>query len=231
MRAGYLNNVDWDRNREPVMSSDDEESDKDGDDEDDKLEDKDYKDEDDAKTPPPPRVSGEVFGQIYNGRVICDDIDDMIHYVIYHYFQATDRSEAYQMPPELTEEEELAIAILISEGEERRAGIRVFPELADALVLSVAPPPPPTQQRTSHSAGCATSRGQGGAMGRLARSCTRVAGGHAAYPRLGSRDADPPTRASTAAHSKLAMAVGALHRPLRRLRRRVGPAGNATTLV
>jgi hypothetical protein len=36
------------------------------------------------------------------------------------------------MPPELTEEEELAVAVLISEEEDRRA----FPELADALVLS-----------------------------------------------------------------------------------------------
>jgi hypothetical protein len=67
-----------------------------------------------------------------------------------------------------------------------------------------------------HSAGYATSRGQNGAMGRLARSCTRVAGVRAAYLGLGSRDANPPTRASTAAHSQLAMATGALHRPLRR---------------
>jgi hypothetical protein len=105
-------------------------------------EDEDYEDEDDAKTPLPPSrpcVSGEVSGQIYNGRVIRDDTDDMVHHVVYHYFQAADRGEAYQMPPELTEEEELAIAVLISEEEDRRA----FPELADALVLSVAPPPPP----------------------------------------------------------------------------------------
>jgi hypothetical protein len=43
-----------------------------------------------------------------------------------------------------------------------------------------------------HSTGYAMSGGQGGAMGRLARSCARVAGGRAAYPGLGSRDADPP---------------------------------------
>jgi hypothetical protein len=47
------------------------------------------------------------------------------------------------MPSELTEEEELAVAVLISKEEERRAELRAFPELADALVLSVAPPPPP----------------------------------------------------------------------------------------
>jgi hypothetical protein len=73
--AGYLGDVDWDRSWEPVVSSDDEE------DEDDEDEDK-----DDVKTPPPPRVSGEVSGQIYNGRVIRDNIDDMINHVVYHYF-------------------------------------------------------------------------------------------------------------------------------------------------
>jgi hypothetical protein len=92
-RAGYLSDVDWDRNWEPVVSSDDE--DEDVDDEDDAAEDEDYEDDDedkdDAKTPPRPRVSGEVSGQIYNGRVIRDDTDDMINHVVYHYFQAADR--------------------------------------------------------------------------------------------------------------------------------------------
>jgi hypothetical protein len=54
-------------------------------------------------------------GQIYNGRVVHDDSDDM------------------------TEEEELAVAILISAEEEKRA----FSGFEDALALSVAPPPPP----------------------------------------------------------------------------------------
>jgi hypothetical protein len=44
-----------------------------------------------AQQPPPPRVSGEVSGQIYNGRVIHDDTDDMINHVVYQYFRATDR--------------------------------------------------------------------------------------------------------------------------------------------
>jgi hypothetical protein len=53
------------------------------------------------------------------------------------------------MPPELTEEEELAVTVLISQEEETRAELRAFPELVDALVLSVAPPRPPMQpQRT-----------------------------------------------------------------------------------
>jgi hypothetical protein len=71
--------------------------------------------------------------------VIHDDTDDMVHHVVYHYFQAADCGEAYQMPPELTGEEELAVTVLISEEEERRA----FPELADALLLSLALPPSP----------------------------------------------------------------------------------------
>jgi hypothetical protein len=116
----------------------------DEDDNDDEEEDEDD-DEDDhvpvqALPPPsPPRVSGEVFGQIYNGGVIRDDTDNMVHHVVYQYFQAADHGEAFELSPELTEEEQLAIAVLISQEEERRA----FPELANALALSVAPPKQP----------------------------------------------------------------------------------------
>jgi hypothetical protein len=56
-----------------------------------------------SSLPPPPRVSGEVSGQIYNGRVVCDDTDDMVNNVVYYYFEATGRSEAYDISPELTE--------------------------------------------------------------------------------------------------------------------------------
>jgi hypothetical protein len=125
-RVSYLGDTDWDRNWEPVVPSDDEDAD-----EDDKAEDKDYKGEYDAKAPPPPRVSGEVSSQIYNGRVIRDDTYDMIHHVVYHYFHAADRGEADQMPPELTEEEELAVAVLISEEEERRVEMSVTPHFCD----------------------------------------------------------------------------------------------------
>jgi hypothetical protein len=129
-RVGYLDDAYWDPDWAPVISSDDNNDD----------EDDDNDDEDDhvpvqAPPPSPPRVSGEVFGQIYNGQVIRDD---MVNHVVYHYFQAADRGEACELPPELTEEQ-LAVAVLISQEEERRA----FPELADALALSMAPPPPP----------------------------------------------------------------------------------------
>jgi hypothetical protein len=75
--------------------------------------------------------------QTYNGRVICDDTDDMVNHVVYHYFQAAYRGLAFEIPPELTEEEDLAVAVPISQEEEKRA----FPEHADALALSEVPPP------------------------------------------------------------------------------------------
>jgi hypothetical protein len=43
------------------------------------------------------------------------------------------------LPPELTEDEELQVAVLVSAEEEKWT----FPGLEDALFLSVAPPPPP----------------------------------------------------------------------------------------
>jgi hypothetical protein len=140
-RAGYLGDADWDPNWVPVMSSSNDEDDDDEDEEDDND------DRVPVQPPPPPsppRVSAEVSGQIYNGRVIRDDMDDMVNHVVYHYFQAADRGKAFELPSELTKEEELAVAVLISQEEERRA----FPELADALALSVVPPPSPGPPRT-----------------------------------------------------------------------------------
>jgi hypothetical protein len=46
--------------------------------------------------------------------VIRDDTDNMVNHVVYHYFQAADRGEAFEIPPELTKEEELAVVVLIS---------------------------------------------------------------------------------------------------------------------
>jgi hypothetical protein len=68
----------------------------------------------------------------------------------------------------------------------------------------------------AYSIGKATSRGQGGALRCLAWSCTWVAGGRATYPGLGSRDVDSAARTSIAARSRLAVAAGAVHRPLQR---------------
>jgi hypothetical protein len=58
---------------------------------------------------------------------------------VYNVLLANERSEHYELPPELTEDEQLQVAILVSTEEEKRA----FPGLEDALTLSVAPPPPP----------------------------------------------------------------------------------------
>jgi hypothetical protein len=82
-RAGYLGDVDWDSNWEPIVSSDNEDSDKD---KDNNEEEEECEEEADVKMPLPPRVSGEVYSQIYNGWVIRNDTDDMIHHVVYHYF-------------------------------------------------------------------------------------------------------------------------------------------------
>jgi hypothetical protein len=38
----------------------------------------------------------------------------MVHHVVYHYFQAADRGEAFEIPPELTEKAQLTIDVLIS---------------------------------------------------------------------------------------------------------------------
>jgi hypothetical protein len=138
-RAGYLNDADWDRDWVLAASSDNDNEEEDEGDE----QEEDYHDHNGqgcvgVQAQQPPRVSGVVSGQIYNGKVVRDDTDDMINHVVYHYFQAAG-GETYVMPPELTEEEQLAVAALISQEEGRRA----FPGFEDALALSVAPPPPP----------------------------------------------------------------------------------------
>jgi hypothetical protein len=64
----------------------------------------------------------------------------MVDHIVYHYLQATQLGQHFEIPPELTEEEQLVVAVLINAEKEKRA----FPDLEDALVLSVAPPPPPS---------------------------------------------------------------------------------------
>jgi hypothetical protein len=71
--------------------------------------------------------------------VVRDDTDNFIGNVVYNVLLANERGEHYELPPELTEDEQLQVAILVSTEEEKCA----FPRLEDALTLSVAPPPPP----------------------------------------------------------------------------------------
>jgi hypothetical protein len=115
---GYLGDADWDKNWASVASSSSDEDD------DDDKEDDFHKHNDQEcvgvqEQPPPPPVSGEVSGQIYNGWVVHDDVDDMVNNVGYHYFEDTDCGMAYDIPPELTEEEQLAVAVLIRQEKER----------------------------------------------------------------------------------------------------------------
>jgi hypothetical protein len=60
----------------------------------------------------------------------------MVNHIVYHYFQAADLGLLFVMLPELTEEEELRVSILISTEGERKA----FPGIEDALALSMARP-------------------------------------------------------------------------------------------
>jgi hypothetical protein len=71
--------------------------------------------------------------------VVRDDTDDMVRHVAYLYLRVAQLGQPFDVPSELIEEEELAVAVLIGTKEEKRA----FPGLNDALALSVVPPPPP----------------------------------------------------------------------------------------
>jgi hypothetical protein len=140
--ASYLGDSNWDRLWVPEASSSDNDED---DNEDDKEEGVGVKHE---KPPPPPaQVTGEVSDQIYNSKVVHDDTDDMIDHVAYHILRVAERGDHFELPPELTEEEELKVAIIATAEEEKRA----FPGYYDALALSMAPPPgssPPQPPRT-----------------------------------------------------------------------------------
>jgi hypothetical protein len=74
--------------------------------------------------------------------VVRDNTDDFVANVAYNVLLAKESGEHYVLPPELTEDEQLQVAVIISAEEEKRA----LPGLEDALALSVAPPPPPQRQ-------------------------------------------------------------------------------------
>jgi hypothetical protein len=88
---------------------------------------------------PAPAGGCDVFGRVNEGTVVHDDTEDFVGNVAYNVFLARDNGEHYVLPPELREDEELQVAVLVSAEEEERA----FPRLEDALFLSMAPPPPP----------------------------------------------------------------------------------------
>jgi hypothetical protein len=153
--AGYLGDTDWDRawvledyssgdEDEAFEEEDDDEGTDEDEGEDDNLE---FSIFDDGCQPPHPQPPSlpvpaggcDVSGHVNDDIVIRDDTEDFIGNVAYNVLLARGNGKHYVLPPELTEDEELQVAVLVSAEEEKRA----FPGLEDALFLSVAPPPPP----------------------------------------------------------------------------------------
>jgi hypothetical protein len=85
----------------------------------------------------------DVSCHVNDDTVVCDNTEDFFGNVAYNVLLARDNGEHYVLPLELTEDEELQVAVLISAEEEKRA----FPRLEDAIFLSVVPPPPPPPLR------------------------------------------------------------------------------------
>jgi hypothetical protein len=96
--------------------------------------------------PPPPWATGEVSSQIYNGQVIRDDTDDMIGQVAYHCLRVAHLGQPFDIAPELTKEEKLAVDIIVSAEKEKRA----FLGYEYALALSVVSPPASGPWRCNH---------------------------------------------------------------------------------
>jgi hypothetical protein len=145
-RAGYLGDSNWDQRWALEAPNDggwdggggndgggDDRDGGDGGGHDRGLDDAD--DDDNGRQPPPPPPSCDDG----TGKEVRDDTNDFVGNVVYNVLLANERGEHYELPPELTEDEQLQVAILVSAEEEKRA----FLGLEDALALSVAPPPPP----------------------------------------------------------------------------------------
>jgi hypothetical protein len=111
-----------------------------------------------------------------------------------------------RLPPELTEDEELQVAIRISTEEEKRA----FPGLEDALFLSVAPPPPPRRQPPPSPTREPPRPGHAEADEAWDPP---VAQSRRSGDRLANSTATPATRTSPSTHGGLVVATRALHRP------------------
>jgi hypothetical protein len=148
--AGYLSDTDWDRAWVPEdhSSGDEDEAFEEDEDEDEDLHFSIFNNDcqpPHPQPPSPPALAGgcDVSGHVNDGIVIRDDTEDFVDNVAYNVLLARDNGEHYVLPPELTEDEELQVAVLVSEKEEKWA----FPGLEDALFLSVAPPLPPPPPR------------------------------------------------------------------------------------
>jgi hypothetical protein len=160
--TGYLGDTDWDRTWVPEdysfgdedeASDEDDNDDDEGTDEDEEEYDNlDFSVFDDGCQPPHPQPPSspvpaggcDVSGHVNDdGTFVCDDMEDFVGNVAYNILLAKYNGEHYVLPPELMEDKELQVAVLVSAEEEKRA----FPGLEDALFLSVVPPPPPPPPR------------------------------------------------------------------------------------
>jgi hypothetical protein len=156
-RAGYLGNTDWDRAwvlEDYSFGDEDEAFEEDDDDEgtdEDEGDNLDFSVFDDGcqpphpqpPSPPAPAEGCDVSCHVNDDTVVRDDTEDFFGNVAYNVLLARDNGEHNVQPLELTEDEELQVAVLICAEEEKRA----FPGLEDAIFLSVVPPPPPPPLR------------------------------------------------------------------------------------
>jgi hypothetical protein len=86
--------------------------------------------------PPGPAGSCNVSGRVFEGRVVRNNIEDFVANVAYNVLLVSKNGKHYVLPPELTEDEQLQVAVIVS-AEEKWA----FLGLEDALAISVASPP------------------------------------------------------------------------------------------
>jgi hypothetical protein len=107
-RAGYLGNSDWDQRWAPEAPN----NDGGGDGDDSGGHDGDFDDvnDDNGRQPPPPPPSCDD-GTV---KAVRDDTDDFVGNVVCNVLLANERVVHYELPPELTEDEQLLVAVLVS---------------------------------------------------------------------------------------------------------------------
>jgi hypothetical protein len=52
--------------------------------------------------------------------LVCDEVAKFVGHYVYHALQAAAQGEHFKMPPELTKEEALQVAVILSKVEEKR---------------------------------------------------------------------------------------------------------------
>jgi hypothetical protein len=103
MRARYLGDSDWDQRWAPEAPNDGSGDDGDGGDGGGHDGDFDDADDDNGRQPPPSPPSCDDG----TNKEVHDDTDDFVSNVVYNVLLANERGEHYELPPELTEDEQL----------------------------------------------------------------------------------------------------------------------------